>query len=128
MAQPESSKWQPSQIRLGKLVAENGGELSGFSINGQQQAIFRIYPSLKRKCYLWLWGQQWHRSAVQIFCDNGAAVTVLSAGYSREAQCILRTGLMDWIHGLALRTGTKQETGHHPRQFSLQKTILPIAL
>ena len=55
MAQPGSSKWQPSQICLGKLVVEDFGELSGFSIHGQQQAIFEIYPSLKRKCYLWLW-------------------------------------------------------------------------
>ena len=33
-----------------------------------------------------VWGQQWRRSAVQIFCDNEAAVTVPSAGYSHDPQ------------------------------------------
>ena len=33
-----------------------------------------------------VWGQQWRRSAVKIFCDNKAAVIMLSAGYSRDPQ------------------------------------------
>ena len=49
----------------------------------------------------------------------------------RLLQTSVFVGLMysaDWTRGLDLRTGTKQETGHHPQQFSLQKTILLIAL
>ena len=33
-----------------------------------------------------VWGSQWYRSAVKIFCDNEGAVAVLTSGYSRDPQ------------------------------------------
>ena len=33
-----------------------------------------------------VWGRQWYRSAVKIFCDNEGTVVVLSSGYLRNPQ------------------------------------------
>ena len=78
-------------------------------------------PSFHQQHDLAMHAKQWFYSDVAI--DPCKTIVIV-------LRCYFLAGLMysaDWTHGLDSRTGTKQETGHHPQKFSLQKTILLIA-